>query len=239
MIRYDHRHSQLPGQPDLLRGSDSVVAGHQRIHLIRRRLTDHAFIHPVAVGDPVRDLIIDPSLCPRKGLRYPPKPRKKQIRRTDAVYIIIPNYSDSFPAFQLFHKDFRRPLHIGHPAAVIQVVRRPVQVPAHCLFRFQPPVAHDPDRNRAHSQLLGKSFKIRPFGLHHPDLLTVLLHIPPSLFNSIFRFPKATGAAPGSPAKPAQPRPKKPGCDSFQSCEPARGPPDNPGFPPASEPSSN
>ena len=105
MVRDQHGKSQFLRQADLRHSGDSIVTGQDRIDSVLSRGADNGFIDSIAILDPVRNLIIHVSPDSRE------RP-VKQVRRADAVYIVIPDYPDPFSLLRLLLQDLYCKIHV-------------------------------------------------------------------------------------------------------------------------------
>ena len=92
-------------QLNLRRRRDAIVAGHDHTNPILMRLLDQMIVQPIAVVDPMGDSRVHP------GAQHP-QAFCQNIRRTDAVHVIIPDDPD--PDALLYGRKYflHSPVHI-------------------------------------------------------------------------------------------------------------------------------
>ena len=126
VVCHNDCHAQLLCDADLSQRRNSVIAGHKRVHAVRRCLTDNGFVDTVAVLDTVRDLVVDHRIHPvfsqlravffcisgpgtalsrncqailRQLLCRSLKSLQQNICRTHSIDIVIPDDPDMFSLF--------------------------------------------------------------------------------------------------------------------------------------------
>ena len=153
MIRHQHRHTPLLCITDLFRRRDPVIAGQQGIHTGLRRQLDQMDVQPVAVQDPVWNIIIHIGCQPLQGFY-------QNIGGTHAVDVIISDDADPLFLPDLRPQDLHGLFHILHQKRRRAVRQRPMEILPDRLVTLHAAVPHDPRRHLVNPEAGGNALKI-------------------------------------------------------------------------------
>ena len=150
---YDRKAVVLP-VCNLIRCSDPVVTGDDRIDPVIDCPVDQINIKSVTVPDPVRNVCI--HFCPQFR-----QPLLQNISRIHPIDVIIPDYPDPLLLTDFFREDFHRPVHIFHQHSVIEIRDRSIQIEINSFIPDNIPVADQPCKDRGDVIFLRNLIKVR------------------------------------------------------------------------------
>ena len=127
-----HPHAFSVG--NLILRRNPVITCNNRIDIIIQSPVDQINIQPVAIPDPVWNIIIHPGS--KAG-----KPFQKNICGIDAINVIIPDNADALTFCDLLFQQIDSLVHVFHQHPVVQIRNGSVQVPVHRFLPDNIPVA--------------------------------------------------------------------------------------------------